>query len=220
MAKHIILLNGQSYGISTDMRGKMEGMCSLNTSPEVNPFCLKMRETADAVCRSCYTKSSERRWERCHTMWSNNYKVLTKNLLKDTEVPFLNIAIFRFQAHGDLGNRTHYKNLIKIVDANPQTVFVLWTKHLKVINRGGIIKRKNLIYVYSTPKLNELKPEKPKGFDRVFTVYTRPFVRENKQIKINCGGKQCIKCRLCYTPNKDLVFVNELIKSNGHGGGA
>ena len=220
MAKHILLRNGQSYGITNDMQKKMEGMCSLNTSPELNAFCQLMRVTDGAICRSCYTRSSELRWENCHDLWANNYIVLTENLLKDNEVPFLNVSIFRFQAHGDLGNRTHYKNLIKIADANPQTMFALWTKRLDVINRGGLIKRKNLIYVYSTPRLNELKPERPKGFHRVFTVYSRPFVRENKQIKINCGEKQCISCRLCYTHDKELTHVNELIKSNGHGGGA
>jgi hypothetical protein len=216
MAKHILLRNGQSYGITTDMTGKMEGMNSLNTSPEVNPFCQRMRDTVDTICTSCYTRSSENRWKHCHTMWANNYKVLTENLLKDAEIPYLNFAIFRFQAHGDLGNRTHYKNLIRIAEANPQTTFALWTKRLDVINRGGLIKRKNLIYVYSTPRLNELQVERPEGFQRVFSVFSRPFIREHKKITINCGKKQCADCKLCYTRSNRSVYVNELIKSNGH----
>ena len=176
MAKHIKLLNGQSYCITNEMTEKMEGMQSLNTSPSVNPFCLKMRATSGAICQSCYTHRTESWKTNCRPAWVNNYEVLSAKLLKDAEIPYLNVAIFRFQAHGDLANRTHYKNLIRIADANPQTVFALWTKHLAVINRGGIIKRENLIYIYSTPMLNELKPSRPKGFDRVFTVYSRPFI--------------------------------------------
>ena len=220
MTRHILLRNGQSYGITDVMTKKMKGMQSLNTSPSVNPFCLDMRAKEGSICRSCYTHRTESWKKNCRTAWVNNYKVLSENLLKDAEIPFLNITIFRFQAHGDLVNRTHYKNLIRIVEANPQTVFALWTKHLAVINRGGIIKRRNLIYVYSTPMLNELKPEKPKGFRRVFSVFSRPFIRENKQVEINCQGKSCIGCRLCYDLDDDTVFVNEIIQANGHKGGA
>jgi len=211
----IYLNNGQYYGVTTKMQGKMAGMYSLNTSPEVNPFCIRMRQIEGLICKSCFTKTTERRWERCHIAWVNNYRVLTENRLKSDELPVIRKDIFRFQAHGDLGNRTHYLNLISIAEANPKTTFALWTKRLEVVKRGGVVKLSNLIYIYSTPKLNDLNPILPEGFDKVFSVYTRPFTQEHN-IAINCGARCCNECRKCYEHN-DIVFVNEYIKYNGGG---
>jgi hypothetical protein len=85
---------------------------------------------------------------------------------------------------------------------------------MAVINKGGVLVRDNFIHIHSTPHMNVLVPTKPKGFDKVFSVYTRPFVKEHG-VKINCGAKNCLTCQLCYTHN-DTEYVNELIKSNGH----
>ena len=208
------LTNGDYFGITDRMQGKMEGVWSLNTSAECNPFCKRMRGIDGYICQSCYSKNTERRWKYSRLAWENNYRVLSENSLKDREVPILNTCIFRHQAHGDLINRTHYKNLVRVAEGNPGVTFALWTKNLGVINRGGVIKRDNLIHVYSTPQLNNPNPKLPKGFDRVFSVYTRPFTRETK-VKVNCGAKNCLACQLCYTKS-DVVFVNEHIKANGH----
>lgn len=210
---HCSLLNGQTFGITNEMSGKMEGMYSLNTSANINPFCLKMRECAGVICKSCYTKGKEKMHTACHTAWVNNYHVLSENVLKDRELPIINQQVFRFDAHGELVNRIHYKNLIKIAEANPRTMFALWTKHLAVINAGGLIRLDNLINVFSVYNLNETKPKRPKGFDKVFAVYSRPFIREHADIKINCA-KSCNDCRLCYEKN-DVPRVNELIKYSG-----
>ena len=208
---HCQLINGQHFGITNEMEGKMEGMFSLNTSAEINPFCQAMRQCAGSICHSCYSKSSERRHINAHTAWVNNYHVLSENVLKDRELPIINNRVFRLGAHGDLINRVHYKNQASIVEANPKTMFALWTKNLGVINKGGIIKLHNLIHVFSTYKLNELNPILPKGFDKTFTVFRRPFVRENN-VEINCE-KKCITCGKCYERN-NIVKINELIKGN------
>ena len=208
---HCQLLNGQHFGITNEMEGKMEGMHSLNTSAEINPFCQAMRQCPGSVCHSCYSKSRERRWHYAHEAWVNNYYVLSENVLKDRELPIINNQLFRFDAHGDLVNRVHYKNQASIAEANPKTMFTLWSKNLAIINRGGIIKLHNLIHVFSTYKLNELNPILPKGFDKVFTVFRRPFVRENN-VEINCE-KKCITCGKCYERN-NIVKINELIKGN------
>lgn len=207
------LSTGDYLVITDQMDGKMEGMWSLNTSPSVNPFCFNMRKVKNGICKSCYSKISEARFAKARDAWINNYHVLSNARLKDRDLPIFKRSILRLQAHGDLANRTHYKNLIAIVDASPQTTFALWTKNLGVIKQGGLIKRDNLIHVYSTPLLNFLEPRVPEGFDRVFTVYSRPFVASNK-VKINCA-LHCNSCRLCYQ-HGEPVFINELIKSNGH----
>lgn len=207
------LSTGKHIVITDQMDGKMEGMWSLNTSPSINPFCLKMRQSKNAICKSCYSKISEARFKNSKQAWINNYHVLSSSILRAKDIPIFKQDIFRLQAHGDLVNRTHYKNLMKIVEANPQTIFALWSKHLAVINKGGIIKLPNLIYVYSTPQLNCLTPVRPTGFDRAFSVYTRPFAEAYK-VQINCA-LHCDSCRICYRRG-DPVFIRELIKSNGH----
>ncbi len=210
--KRIKLLDGGYYGVTDQMAGKMEGMWSLNTSPTLNPFCLKMRENPCLICSHCYSKISEARWANCRAAWQLNYQVLTSRVLKDAELARITeVDLFRFQAHGDLGNRTHYKNLVRIAEANPGVRFALWTKHLAVVNKGGLIKLGNLIHVYSTPKLNELNPRLPKGFDKVFTVYNRPFLKGHKEVAINCA-QSCLGCQLCYERN-DVHVINERIKA-------
>jgi hypothetical protein len=210
------LSTGKYLVITDEMSGKMKGMWSLNTSPSINPFCLKMRACENAICKSCYSKISEARFKNSKQAWINNYHVLSSSILRTKDIPIFKQDIFRLQAHGDLVNRTHYKNLIKIVEANPQTTFVLWTKNLPVIYKDGIIKLPNLIYVYSTPQLNDMYPILPYGFDRVFSVYTRAFVKENK-VRINCA-LHCDSCRKCYSRTSGATHINELIKSNGRSG--
>lgn len=218
MAIHIKLKDGNYFGITNEMTGKMSGMWSLNTSPSVNPFCLKMRKNPKYICKSCYTKSSEARWKETRAAWSHNSAVLSSRLLRDKEIPLLMAhksapEIFRFQAHGDLMNGTHYKNLLLIAEANPERMFALWTKNLPVIKRVGLRKLPNLIYIYSTPELDNLNPVKPQGFekvfDKVFSVYSSKFIKLNN-ISINCQ-KYCYTCRICYSRN-DTVFINEKIK--------
>lgn len=210
------LYSGETYGITDKMTGKMEGMWSLNTSPSTNPFCQKMQDVSTNICYNCYSQDSETRWKNAKAAWAHNGAVLSSRLLKDPEVLDLSTHksapdIFRFQAHGDLINAKHYKNLIKIAEANPKVMFALFTKHLAVVNKVGVYNLRNLIHIYSTPQLNRHKPIKPKGFDKVFSVYTRVYTSVRK-IKINCGAKECITCRQCYT-KAGPTFINELIKS-------
>ena len=207
------LSTGKHLVVTDDMQGKMEGMWSLNTSPSINPFCLKMRKGKHSICKSCYSHISEARFKNSKQAWINNYHVLSETILKDKDIPIFKQDIFRLQAHGDLATRKHYKNLIKIAEANPQTTFALWTKNLAIINKGGIVKLPNLVYVYSTPQLDCLTPARPAGFDRAFSVYTRPFVQAYG-IQINCA-LHCDSCRICYHKGEP-TFIRELIKSNGH----
>lgn len=210
--RKVKLHDGEHYGVTDVMGGKMKGMWSLNTSPTANAFCLKMRENPNLICSHCYSHISEARWKNCRAAWTNNFQILTSRVLQDNELAKITkVDLFRFQAHGDLGSREHYVNLVRIADANPTVRFALWTKNLAVINDGGIIIRDNLVHVYSTPKLNELNPYLPKGFDKVFTVYSRPFLREHPEVAINCA-QSCMECQLCYEKN-DVSIINERIKA-------
>ena len=212
--EQINLNNGKWFKISGEMTGKMEGIKSLNTSHMLNANCQKNRNDENSVCSSCYSYVSEKRFTRVGKLYQHNYKILSTHALKNNEVPILEQnTLFRFNAHGDLINRVHYNNLIKIAKFNPGVHFALWTKNLKVINNGnGIIKMDNIQYIYSDMYLNNLNnPIVPYGFNKIFRVYNTKAIRENKSIVINCSNN-CYKCRLCYTPN-DIQIINEQIKS-------
>jgi hypothetical protein len=196
------------------MSDKMEGIRSLNTSHVLNINCQKNRADKKTICSSCYSYISEKRYKLSHELWKLNYNVLSTHNLSQHEVPILSSkdTLFRFNAHGDLINRIHYNNLIKIVRVNPGVKFALWTKNLKVIYKGkGIIKLDNLQHIYSDLYLDNFNvPELPKGFDKIFRVYTTKAIKE-KGIEVNCS-KHCITCELCYKQN-DIQVINEQIKS-------
>lgn len=207
------LLSGNYFKISGQMTGKMESIRSLNTSHILNANCQKNREDEQSICSHCYSYVSEKRFPIVENLYKHNYNILSTHVLKAIEVPILNDKLFRFNAHGDLINRVHYNNLIKIVKRNPGTLFALWTKNLDVIYKGkGIIQLDNLQYIYSDKYLNNLEEiEVPKGFHKVFRVYTTKTLRNNLNIKVNCPNS-CFKCRKCYESN-EIQIINEQIKS-------
>jgi hypothetical protein len=94
---------------------------------------------------------------------------------------------------------------LAIAEANPATTFAMWTKRLDIVKP---VRMDNFIYVYSSPQKNVVAPL-PKGFDKVFTVFSKPFIRENG-VGINCQ-QSCAACLLCYTRN-DIVYVNEALR--------
>jgi hypothetical protein len=44
-------------------------------------------------------------------------------------------------------------------------------------------------------------------------VYTKKFLIEHPEVKINCGARSCNKCRLCYLKN-NTTEVSEILKSD------
>lgn len=214
LCQQINLKTGNYFKISGFMSDKMEGIRSLNTSHILNINCQKNRTDKKTICTHCYSYTSEKRYKASHELWKLNYKVLSTHNLSLNEVPILSSkdTLFRFNAHGDLINRIHYNNLIKIVKVNPKVNFAIWTKNLEVIYRGkGLIKVDNLQYIYSDLYLNNFNdPIIPEGFNKIFRVYTTKAIRE-KGIEVNCS-KHCITCQICYKQN-NIQVINEQIKS-------
>jgi len=211
----VTLDNGKCFKVSGRMTDKMDNIRSLNTSLTLNENCQQNRSIKNSICKHCYSYGSEKRYKNSHAMWALNYNTLSKQVLKNSEIPvFTKDEIFRFNAHGDLVNRTHYNNLIKIAKKNPDVKFAIWTKNLDVVFSGkGLIELDNLTHVYSDLFLNNLDDiELPDGFDKVFRVYDTKTLRENKHIKVNCK-KSCFDCQLCYRKNKITVII-EKIKSS------
>ena len=101
----------------------------------------------------------------------------------------------------------HARNFIRIAQRQPDTIFSLWTKKpaliLKALVSMKLEKPKNLILIYSNPKVNTTA-KLPYMFDKVFNAVT------DDGDEVNCTGK-CKDCMLCYSHN-DVEQVYEIKK--------
>jgi hypothetical protein len=194
--KHVHLTTG---------KGKMVGIPSINTSTTDNTFCQAMQKT-DSICKSCYAQ----RYEKLRPSMVNAFrrnKFLSERPLQPEELPAINEQIARFASYGELINMMHFINLLRIALANPRTIFTLWTKRYRIVQRVLKLMGKpdNLILIYSSPIVGKVSAL-PKGFDKVFTA----FAKGTDTTDINCHGA-CNDCRLCYSHN-NTTFINEIIK--------
>jgi hypothetical protein len=189
----------------TQGSGKLAGIISINTPTSTNPFCQSMQKK-DSVCKSCYAQRYEKLRPNIVEAFKRN-KFLSERELLPQEIPAINEQIARFASYGELINMMHFINLLRIALANPRTIFTLWTKRPRIVQRVLKLMGKpdNLILIYSSPIVGKVSAL-PKGFDKVFTT----FVRGSDMTDINCHGS-CNTCRLCYSHN-DTTFINEIIK--------
>lgn len=176
--------------VTTKMTGKLEGIHALNTSPLSNPFCIASTE---GVCGSCYSKRAMTGYRsKANAAFEENGRILASRLLEGNEIPRTTSAAFRFNAHGELINRTHFLNLVLIATVNPHTRFALWTKRPELAGAWSLPS--NLMLVYSVREIAEglefPRETLPSGFDWYFAV-----TREKKTPL--CMGK-CIDCLKCY----------------------
>lgn len=200
--------------ITTKHRDKMEGMQSLSTSTLLNEFCQAYAKSVDNICYYCYAKKQIKRFSDLERVLAKNHQILTSRILADDEIPFINCAFFRFEAFGDLSNDIQFINYIKIASANPHCNFAIWTKNPFIMTgvfHKGYEKPQNMIIILSSLKTNvQADSTLFKFVDKVFTVYDKETIK-SQNININCGGKKCATCLLCYKHN-DVRIINEEIK--------
>jgi len=189
----------------TQGSGKLANIISINTPTSTNPFCQSMQKT-DSVCKSCYAQRYEKLRPNIVTAFERNLFLSERELLP-LEIPAINEQIARFASYGELINMMHFINLLRIALANPRTVFTLWTKRYRIVQRvlKHMPKPDNLILIYSSPVVGKVSAL-PKGFDKVFTA----FAKGTDTTDINCHGS-CNDCRLCYSHN-NTTLINEIIK--------
>lgn len=148
----------------------------------------------------------------------------TTDILSSRKIPYNEIAkvptykkdgkriphpYIRCSNQGELINDFHYINIIQICRKNPTTTFVLYTKRKDIVYRYGkkdIAKDhplcdnfnevKNLILIFSQPKINSIPDEIPKHFDKVFSVYSNQFISKNRlSLLIELNYKQKVYIR-------------------------
>lgn len=186
------------------MSGKLEGLHAISTNTKTNPYCIKQNQSADEenICTKCYSHTMLDSYRKnMQPALQRNSDALASHIHPSSELPRIMDLYFRFDAHGELINETHFINLINIARANPGTSFALWTKRTDIVNKtlgtgSGYIKPDNLILIYSNPKIGRILAKPPKHFDRTFNnVLKHEHVEQQ-----NCTGQKCMDCLLCYKP--------------------
>lgn len=209
------MIKGQLH-ITTHTNGKLKHIVSINTSTLWNEFCNKMgkRDLArrnrecKSVCELCYAEKNEKVRKQLEVCLQNNTEILTKKVLTEEEILFLNNSYVRFHSFGEFVNEIHVQNFLNIAKHNPQTTFCLMTKRYDLIMKYP--KLKNIIYIASSPIIN-IKIQNQEildYFDKVFTVYSD---KNSACGKINCAGLSCITCKKCYT-RRGTKYINELLR--------
>ena len=195
----------------------MSGLWSLSTSCLDNPICKARAKVKDSICSHCFAMSQIDRWPDMRPCLKKNLDILASRGLLIEETPIINppSGLFRFESFGDTMNYKQALNYIRIAFLNPWCKFAAWTKNTEHYLQAFtfIEKPKNLMLIKSSKEVNkidDLTSEEQKYFDKVFTVYTKDFAKENN-ININCGARSCATCRNCYE-NKKTVYVNEILK--------
>lgn len=212
--------------ICTNHTGKMEGIKSISTSVLLNKHCQKNRKILGSVCTHCYADTLAKMYSGLQARLERNTKVLSERVLKWEELPDLSgEQIFRLEAFGDLNNEYQMENYYNIVRKNPFVRFSLYTKQIGIVQnffaRIDIDMLPNLTLIFSSLFLNKksdighLSLPAPffEGQYKTFTVYTKRFLMEHPEVKINCGARCCNTCRLCYLKN-NITEISEVLKSD------
>ena len=210
-----------NYSICKNHTGKMYGIQSISTSCACNRFCAMRAQEKTSICSHCYAQAQLKRYKTLSAKLESNYEFYNNVVLTESDIPFINQSVFRFESFGDLESVTQFANYCMIAKCNANTRFTLWTKNLFIVNayldNKGKIPR-NLYIIVSSPVINKvydvsnISERLKKHVSAVFTVYDKKFAADN-DIEINCGGRKCIECMRCYSLNHDrTVYINELLK--------
>ena len=197
------------------MTGKLDGFKAISTNTITNKFCVKMNQSQDPgqICPKCYSHGMLKSYRKnMQPSLQRNSDLLASRPLERDEIPTLLEAFLRINAHGELINRQHFENIIAIAEHNPHCNVAIWTKRKDIV--GAVLakrdKPKNLILVWSNPKIDAVIYKTPANFDRVFNNVSS----EHKPDEQNCTGQQCKNCLLCYKFDTAKIII-EAVKFNG-----
>lgn len=182
------------------LNGKLEGFRAISTNTVSNPFCIKMNKAKKhTICSVCYSHNMLNTFRKnAQPALERNSQLLSSRRLAPDEIPFINQAYFRFQAHGELINQTHLANLVAIAERNPNCNFALWSKRKGIVSRFFASRSvpSNLILVYSNPDIDKPLSAPPKPFHKTFNNVSAEW-----DGTANCTGQKCKDCLACYEHN-------------------
>ena len=204
-------ISGLHY--TTKHTGKMAGMASISTAVTTNDRCKKNAQIPGSICEKCFAAKQMKIFPSMEKPMVENQRILTSEILPKEKIPIINNIYFRFEAFGDLNNKTQVINYFRICYKNPKVKFALWTKNPDFIAsaiNAGYEKPHNLNIILSSLFINKERKNTFDFVDKVFTVYDPQHIEQN-EIEINCGAKNCFACGLCYEKN-NVSVINEKLK--------
>lgn len=196
---------------TSTLHGKLFGLEATSTNTKSNDFCIAMNasDKPNQICPKCYSHKTLDIgvYPSLEPALEHNSKLLSK-YLKPEQFPKYKkkTEYIRFNSHGELINEIHLDNLVKIVQANPDKKFALWSKRVTIV-RPYFKKHKipaNLQLVWSNPVVNKVVDIPPAPFHRVFNNVTHKIYNEN------CTGQQCKDCLLCYTDSGVTTIIEKV----------
>ena len=197
------------------MTGKLEGFQAISTNTVTNEYCQKQYKKQDAknICTFCYSHNMLNTFRKnMQASLQRNTDLLNSKVLHPDALPIINSAFFRFNAHGELINEINLINYVNIALKNPHCTFSLWSKKYDIISKyfKDHDKPKNLILIYSNPKINHILETVPKYFDKTFNNVQEDLNKDRQ----NCTGQKCKDCLACYKFDTVNVIV-EKVKTYG-----
>lgn len=199
---------------------KLDGMSSINTSPELNPTCEARRKAGiDHICAHCYSKKFIGYRPNMVAPYESNYRYLNEHDLTMEEAAAVPIGTIycRIESIGETGSVRHALNYLRIIETHPLTQFGWWTKNWYFLQMAleefghkpknlSIVLSSSLIYqIHSVDTEERLRAEFQA--DHLFTVYPRDTPDE----QINCGSRRCMDCLKCYQKGTEF-FIKERLK--------
>lgn len=206
----------QLLKVSTNLRGKMTGMTVVTSACTNNPHCEKLAKIEGSICSHCYARRSLSYMKGPREAYVKNGILLSSGIIPKEELPYINAEFCRLESHGDLINETHLENYVNLCKKNRHCKFSLWTKQIGIIESYFATHKapKNLTIIFSSLMVNkqmDIQKYKDMGLKcKVFTVYDKPYLKEHKDVVINCGARSCITCQKCYTSKEEVI--NEIQK--------
>ena len=223
---------------TSKMTGKLIELDAISDNTVTNGFCydryIKAKAKNDKagkvvdICGVCYSHTMLGSYRKNMQPALDRNEFLAERLLEPHELPTYLKAFMRLDAHGELRTETvdpasgkvirtydkftHIENYCRIAEHNPHCTFTLWTKRTDIVKPffDSRDKPKNLIIIYSNPKVGTILSKPPKHFDKTFNnVLEDEYVDEQ-----NCTGQKCKDCLLCYKHGTTDTIVEKVKKYN------
>jgi len=159
---------------------KMEGIQSISSSVWLNPICQKRSKCPGSVCEKCFAEKLLGYRKTLAVCLEKNYEELNDHLFSRDEAASVVVTsiLGRIESFGDVATVMQARNYIRIMSANADVGWGIWSKNLGIwvaaFHLDG--KPKNCTFVLSSPELNEIAevPEWAKEYvDHVFTVWSK-----------------------------------------------
>lgn len=189
---------------------------------DFNSTCLsRTKNNCDksVICRRCYARIQSAMHPQIYPKMRLNTSTFNDPNYKPSKIKTINNCL-RYISFGDVSNLTQCQNILKHANHNPTLSKAIWTKQVKLFTNAIVSTKpiKNLIYIWSSSRIDSTRFIIPKHFTKSFYVYSNidklhnaKQIAESKGFKVTECQKSCKSCMVCYK-SKSNEIIMELLK--------